>query len=148
MEGVTVADPCGIAQGLQTALPVLSTTVNEVGGPPAICQLSVAFCPGVMLLGDAVKLNVSGTVTVTVAGLEDPPGPVAVREKLVVWLMGTTAEPEGGGGPWSSPSGRGGLNVTEVALVVAHVRVVVWPELREVGLAVNCVICGGAAGPT
>jgi len=101
-----------------------------------------------MLLGDALKLNVSGTVTVTVAGLEFPAGPAAVRENVVVWLIGTTADPEGGGGPWSSPSGIGGLNATEVAFVVTHVSVVVWPALTEVGLAVNCVICGGAAGPT
>lgn len=90
-----------------------------------------------MLLGDALKLNVSGTVTVTVAGLEFPPGPVAVRLNVVVWLIGTTADPEGGAGPESSPSGMGGLNVTEVALVVTQVSVVVWPALTEVGLAVN-----------
>jgi hypothetical protein len=101
-----------------------------------------------MLLGDALKLKVSGTVTVTVAGLEVPPDPVAVSEKVVVWLMGTTADPEGGGGPESSPSGMGGLKVTEVAFVVTHVRLVVWPALTKVGLAVNCVICGGAAWPT
>src|SRR5215469_16179109 len=77
-EGVTVADPWGVAQGLQTALPEPSTTLNAVGGPPAICQLSVAFSPGVMLLGDALKLSVRGTVTVTDAGLEVPAGPVAV----------------------------------------------------------------------
>ena len=77
------------------------------------------------MLGDALKLKVSGTVTATVAGLEFPPGPVAVREKVVVWRMGTTADPEGGAGPWSSPSGMGGLNVTEVAFVVTHVKVVV-----------------------
>lgn len=106
-EGVTVADPCGVAQGLQTAWPEPSTTVNEAGGPAAICQLSVAFWPGVMLLGDALKLSVTGTVTVTVAGPEAPPDPVAVREKVVVW-----------------------------------------PAPTEVGLAVNRVICGGAAWPT
>jgi hypothetical protein len=78
-----------------------------------------------MLLGDALKLRVSGTVTVTVAGLEFPPGPDAVRENVVVWLMGTTADPEGGAGPWSSPTGMGGLNVTEVAFVVTHVKLVV-----------------------
>ena len=77
------------------------------------------------MLGDALKLKISGTVTVTLAGLEFPPGPVAVRENAVVWLIGTTADPEGGGGPWSSPSGMGGLNVTEVAFVVSHVSVVV-----------------------
>ena len=78
-----------------------------------------------MLLGDALKFKVSGTVTVTVAGLEFPPGPDAVRENVVVWLIGTTAFPEGGAGPESSPSGIGGLNVTVVAFVVTHVRVVV-----------------------
>ena len=129
-------------------MPEPSTTVNAVGEPPAICQLSVAFWPGVMLLGDALKLRVSGTVTVTVAGLDVPPGPVAVRENVVVWLIGTTADPEVGGGPESSPSGMGGLNVSEVAFVVTHVSVVVCPALTEVGLAVNWVICGGAAGPT
>ena len=33
--------------------------------------------------------------------------------------------------------------VTEVALVVAQVSVVVCPELTSAGVAVNCVICGG-----
>lgn len=89
------------------------------------------------MLGEALKLKVSGTVTVTVAGVEFPPGLVAVRVKVVVWLMGTTADPEGGAGPVSSPSGIGGLNVTEVAFEVSQVKVVVWPALTEVGLAVN-----------
>jgi len=63
-----------------------------------------------------------------------------MRENVVVWLMGTTAHPEAGAGPWSSPSGMGGLNVTEVAFVVTQVSVVVCPALTEVGLAVNWVI--------
>ena len=72
-----------------------------------------------------------------------PPGPVAVSEYVVVALTGTVAEPEVGSGPVSSPTGRVGLMVIEVALVVVHVRVVVCPVLTSVGFAVNCVICGG-----
>jgi len=123
--GLTFADPCGVVQGLHTAWFDPSTTVNVVGVPPVICQVSVTCCPGVIVLGDAENEMLSGTVTVTVCGPAVPPGPVAVKEKVVVWVIGTTADPEVGGGPESSPSGISGLNVTEVALVVAQVSVVV-----------------------
>jgi hypothetical protein len=56
--------------------------------------------------------------------------------------MGATAFPDVGKGPLSSGCGTGGVIVTEVALAVAQVMVVVWPPLTVVGLAVNCVICG------
>jgi len=118
--------------------------VNDVGVPPVICQVKVADCPGVIVLGDAVNDRLNGTVTVTVWGPAFPPGPVAVSANVVVWLMGTTADPDVGSGPESSPKGIAGLNVTEVALVVAHVSVVVCPALTEVGFAVSCVIVGGA----
>jgi hypothetical protein len=72
-----------------------------------------------------------------------PAGPVAVSENVVVALTGTVAEPEVGSGPASSPTGRVGLIVIDVALVVVHVSVVVCPVLTSVGCAVNCVICGG-----
>jgi hypothetical protein len=58
------------------------------------------------------------------------------------------SEPEVGSGPESSVCGTGGLIVIEVALVVAHVMVVVCPLLIEVGLALNCVICGGTGCAT
>ena len=99
--------------------------MNVVGVPPVICQVSVTCCPGVIVLGDAENEMLSGTVTVTVCGPALPPGPVAVKEKVVVWVIGTTADPEVGAGPESSPSGISGLNITEVALVVAQVSVVV-----------------------
>ena len=54
------------------------------------------------------------------------------------------AEPEVGSGPESSPTGRVGLIVIDVALVVVQVSVVVCPVPTSVGIAVNCVICGGA----
>ena len=72
-----------------------------------------------------------------------PAGPVAVIEYVVVALTGTVAEPEVGSGPESSPTGRVGLIVIDVALVVVQVSVVVCPVLTSVGFAVNCVICGG-----
>ena len=61
-----------------------STTVNEVGVPPVTCQAKVAFCPGLMVLGDAVRETDKGTVTVTVCGPAVPAGPVAVRDQVVV----------------------------------------------------------------
>lgn len=99
--------------------------MNEVGVPPVICHVRVTDCPAVIVLGEAENDRVSGTVTVTVCGPAVPPGPVAVNEKVVVCVIGTTAEPDVGAGPESSPSGIAGLNVTEVELVVAQVRVVV-----------------------
>lgn len=38
--------------------------------------------------------------------------------------------------------------VMDVAFVVAQVNVVVCPEFTTAGLAVNCVICGGAGATT
>lgn len=99
--------------------------MNDVGVPPVICQLRVTDCPGVIVLGEAENERLSGTVTVTVCGPAVPPGPVAVSENVVVCVIGTTADPDVGAGPESSPSGITGLKVTEVALVVAHVSVVV-----------------------
>ena len=78
--GVTVAVPRVVEHGLQTELPDPSTSVNEVAVPPVICQLRVADCAGATVLGEAVKLKVSGTVMVTVDGPALPPGPVAVME--------------------------------------------------------------------
>jgi hypothetical protein len=94
-----------------------------------------------MVLGDAVKLNVSGTATMTWL-VAVPPGPVAVRVKEVVALTGTIEDPEVGNGPVPSLRGTAGVIVTDVAFVVAQVSVVVWPALTDAGLAVNCVICG------
>lgn len=48
----------------------------------------------------------------------------------------------------SSGSGTAGVIEIEVALLVAQVRVVVCPELTEVGLAVNDEMTGGAMGAT
>jgi hypothetical protein len=141
--GVTVALPCFGEHGLHTELFDPSTSVNAVAVPPVICQESVELCPAVMVPGDAVRLRVNGTVTVTVCGPAVPPGPVAVSEYVVVALTGTVAEPEVGSGPESSPTGRAGLIVIDVALVVVHVSVVVCPVPTSVGFAVNCVICGG-----
>jgi hypothetical protein len=67
-------------------------------------------------------------------------------ENVVVWETGTVAEPETGRLPESSPSVNAGVKITEVALVVAQVNVVVWPALTDVGLAVSDVICGGGGG--
>lgn len=135
-----MAVPCVGEHGLHTALPEASVIVNAVGGPPLICQVSVALCPWVMVLGEAERLSVRGTVTVRVCGPVFPPGPVAVIEYVVVALTGIVAEPVVGSGPESSPTGSVGVMVIDVALLVAQVSVVVCPALTEVGFALNCVI--------
>jgi hypothetical protein len=61
---------------------------------------------------------------------------------VVVDITGTMEDPEVGSEPVSSVCGTGGAIVTDVALVVAQVMVVVWPPFTVVGLAVNSVICG------
>ncbi len=94
------------------------------------------------MLGEAVRLRVNGTVTVTVDGAEVPPGPVAVIEYVVVAFTGAMDDPDVGNGPESSGNGTVGVIVIEVALVVAQVSVVVCPLLTNIGLAVNAVICG------
>ena len=102
----------------------------------------------VMVFGVAVRVSTNGTVTVTICGPAVPAGPVAVSEKVVVVATGVVTDPEVGSAPESSLSEMDGVTETDVALVVVHVRVVDWPALTEVGLAVNCVICGGAGGVT
>jgi hypothetical protein len=122
---------------------------SEVAVPPVICQASVADWPAVIVLGEAVKLNVKGTVTVTVAGAEVPPGPLAVSVYVVVDATGIPAkDPDVGSGPVSSVWGMAGVIVMEVALVVAHVSVVLCPALTYAGFAVNCVTVGKAEPTT
>jgi hypothetical protein len=77
-----------------------------------------------------------------------PPGPEAERVKVVVEFTGTTELPDVGRGPVPSTCGTGGVIVTAVALVVAHVIVVVCPAFTAVGVAENCVICGGTGCTT
>ena len=141
--GVTVAVPCGSVQALHTPLSI----DREVAAPLLTCQVNVACPAAVIVVGDAVKLRVNGTFTVTVP-VTVPPGPVAVRVKTVVVLTGTIDEPDVGSGPLSSIWLTGGLIVTDVAFVVAQVIVVVWPPLNAAGFAVNCVIWGRTACAT
>jgi NAD(P)H-hydrate repair Nnr-like enzyme with NAD(P)H-hydrate epimerase domain len=75
-----------------------------------------------------------------------PPGPVAVSEKVVVAVIGVIDEPEVGSPFASSGIGTAGVMVTDVAFVVAHVRVDVCPAPTVVGVAVNWVICGTGGG--
>jgi hypothetical protein len=141
--GFTLAEPCGSAQGpLHTEWPEASVTDIEVAVPPETCHARVAIPPGVIVLGEAVRLSVKGTVTVTVAGAEVPPGPVAVILNVVVLVTGVNDDPEGGNGPVSSFWATGGLIVTEVALVVVQLIVEGCPALTNIGLAVNDVTCG------
>lgn len=138
-----MALPWAIAHGLHTGLPAASVTDSEVAVPPVICQFSVADDPAVMVLGEAVRLNVKGTVTVTVAGADVPPGPVAVILNMVVLVTGVSDDPEAGKGPVSSVWATAGVIVTEVALVVVHAMVEGCPALTNIGLAVKDVTCGG-----
>jgi hypothetical protein len=115
---------------------------SAVALPPVICQLSVTVVPGAIVLGDALRLSVIGTVTVVVLGTAVPPGPEALMVNVVVEITGTIEVPELGSEPASSVWGTGGVIVTDVALVVVQLIVVVCPPFTVVGLAVNAVICG------
>ena len=59
-------------------MPAPSVIAIEVAVPPAMFQARLAGDPGAIVLGDAVKVIVNGTVTVTLCGADVPPGPVAV----------------------------------------------------------------------
>jgi hypothetical protein len=76
-----------------------------------------------IVLGEALKLNANGTVTVTLPFVL-PPGPDAAMLNVVVEATGTMAEPDVASGPVSSWA-IVGVMVTVVALLVAHVIVVV-----------------------
>jgi hypothetical protein len=99
-------------------------TESEAAVPPLTCHVNVEELPVVIVLGEATKLNVSGTVTVTVA-VAVPPGPDAVMVKTVVEFTGITADPEVLKLPPLSPCCTEGVIVTDVAFVVAHAIVVV-----------------------
>jgi hypothetical protein len=77
-DGFTVAVPVGSVHGLQTAVPLASVTEIEVAVPFLTSQLKVEDCPGAIVLGEAIRVSVNGTVIVTDCGAEVPPGPVAV----------------------------------------------------------------------
>ena len=115
---------------------------SVVAVPPVICQLSVTGVPATTVLGDALRVSLNGTVTVVVWGTAAPPGPVALMVNFVVEITGTMEDPEVGSEPVSSVWATGGVIVTDVALIVVQLMVVVWPPLTVVGLAVNSVICG------
>jgi hypothetical protein len=70
-------------------------------------------------------------------GVALPPGPDALIVKVVVALIGTTDDPEVDSGPLSFDWETDGAMVTDVALVVAQVIVVVCPAFTVVGLAPN-----------
>lgn len=119
--GETVAVPCGSEHEAHTPLSIARDGVV----PPLTCQLTVACCPAVIVAGVTLRLSVNGTVTVTVLGTADPPGPVAVMVYVVVLFTGGFAEPEVGSVMPSSGLTTGGLMLTEVALVVVQLMVVV-----------------------
>jgi hypothetical protein len=113
--------PCGREQEAHTPLSI----DNDEVVPPLTCQLNVACCPAVIVAGVALRLRVKGTVTVTDCGAEVPPGPVAVMVNVVVLFTGGFAEPEVGSVMPSSELKTGGVMLTEVALVVVQLIVVV-----------------------
>jgi hypothetical protein len=61
---------------------------------------------------------------------------------VVVDSTGTIDDPEVGRVPVPSVVVTAGVIVTDVALVVVQVMVVVWPPFTTAGFAVNSVICG------
>jgi hypothetical protein len=141
--GVTVAVPCGRVHELHTPLS-MESAVAVPPGPGVTCQVNVAevACPVISVLGEAFIESVNGTCTVTLFGAAVPPGPEALMVNVVVEITGTIEDPEVGSEPVSSVWATGGVIVTDVALVVVQVIVVVWPPFTAVGLAVNAVICG------
>jgi hypothetical protein len=112
-----------------------------------LLQVSVAFWPAMIEAGETVSVSVGAgcvTVTVTLAVAVVPPWPVAVAVYVVVVVGTTGALPESGNG-CSSSLGSAGLKLTEVAPVLCHDRVLNWPAVTVVGVALS-VIVGGVLG--
>lgn len=124
---MTFALPFGSEHGLHTTFPEESITLNDSAVPYATCHDKVDDCPGAIVVGLAVTVRLNGTETVVVCGPALPPGPVAVIEYVVVPGTGTTADPYVGKAAEapSSLAVTGGVIVTDVALLVAQVSVVV-----------------------
>lgn len=90
------------------------------------------------MIGAAVTVTATAWVAVV------PLDAVAVMVKVVVAVIVTVADPEVASAV--VPVCTAGAIVTDVALVVAQVMVVVWPAVTAVGLALNCVIWGVTGG--
>jgi hypothetical protein len=68
-------------------------------------------------------------------------------EKVVVEVTGVMEDPDVGSGPLPSCKSDGVI-VTDVALVVSHVIVVVCPAFNSAGVALKVMICGGTGCTT
>jgi hypothetical protein len=106
---------------------------------PSAAEHSVAFVEDhvrvvekltVSAVCNAVKVSVGGGTTVADALADaEPPSPEQFREKLVVELIAAlTSVPEVGLAPDHPPEA-----VQDVALVLLHVNVTVWPAAIELG---------------
>jgi hypothetical protein len=106
-------------------------------------QLSVEVCPVFILEGVTVSDTVGacGFVTVTVTeSLAEPSGPMQVRTKVIVLLIGPVPVPDSDLSP-VQPSDA----VHEVALVDDQSSVTDWPAVTVEGVAVMLTV-GAAAG--
>lgn len=113
-----------------------------------VVHVSVAVCPDVMLVGEAVRVAVGGAcppITVTIAcAVTVPPGPFTVRVYVVVVEGCTVMLPPDTG--WTAPIPLSML--ADVAFVVDQVRVAVCPWLMLLGDAVRLAVGGDCPVPT
>lgn len=105
-------------------------------------QVSCALPPCCTAVGSAVNVSVgAGAVTFTVTVCEAlPPGPVQVSWKLVVWdSAAVVVLPDIPLDPVQPPDA-----VQLLAPVVDQLRVLVLPDMTEVGFAVRLTVGNGA----
>ena len=108
---------------------------------PVTAQVSVADCPGMILVGAAVKLVITGrftVITVTLAVPVTEPSALVAFMVYVVVVVGVTAcDPDADTTPifWS-------IDIACGDPVTLHCKVADWPEFIEAGVAVKDVITG------
>jgi hypothetical protein len=137
--GLTVAQE--LAATLLPTPPLMLMVVA-----PLTCQQSCELWPELMVCGLALNTTTCGIVagaTVTVMGAVTvaPLAPVAVRVKVVV-VVNAPVETL----PFNGTAPMPPLIDTEVALLVAQLKVDDPPGAMVIGLASNRTICGASTG--
>ena len=112
----------------------------------ALVQVRLAVCPGPMFVGLATSVT-PRILIVEEADAVTPPAPVAVAVYVVV-VAGTIAvDPESVSEVTSSPRTEGVI-ATDVAFVLAQVRVALCPAATTLGETLNVIVGAEPAGTT
>jgi hypothetical protein len=111
-----------------------------------LVQLKTALCPAATFVGVAVSVT-PRIFTVAVAVAVCPAEPAATALYVVAPAGTMVTAPESASAVWSSLR-IDGVMFTDVALVLFHVSVAVWPAATTAGVIVNVIVGAAVCGTT